>query len=72
MEILEYTKKKELFDLILTADDINNPKPDPEGFNKAIEYYNANPKDCIIFEDSEVGIEAALKSNATIYKVIKF
>ena len=71
-DILEYTKKKELFDLILTADDIKNPKPDPEGFNKAIEFYDANPKDCVIFEDSEVGIEAALKTGATVMKIEKF
>lgn len=72
MEILEYTNKKDLFDLILTADDINNPKPDPEGFNKAIEYYNANPKNCIIFEDSDVGIEAALKTGSSVFKVKNF
>ena len=72
LEILEYTKKKKLFDLILTADDINNPKPDPEGFNKAIEYYNANPKDCIIFEDSDVGIEAALKTDSSVLKIEHF
>ena len=71
-EILEYTNKKELFDLILTADDISKPKPDPEGFNKAIEYYDADPKDCVIFEDSEVGIEAAIKTGASVMKIENF
>lgn len=69
MEILEYTNKLELFDLIITAEDIINPKPNPEGFNKAIKYYDANSKDCIIFEDSNVGIEAALKTGASVIRI---
>ena len=72
MEILEYTNKKELFDLIITADDINKPKPDPEGFNKAINYYKADAKDVIIFEDSNVGVEAATKTGASVFVVKKF
>ena len=72
MEILEYTNKKELFDLIITADDINKPKPDPEGFNKAINYYKADAKDVIIFEDSNVGVEAATKTGASVFVVNKF
>lgn len=71
-EILEYTKKKDLFDLILTADDIENPKPNPEGFLLAMNKYGVAPKDCIIFEDSEVGIEAAKKTNSNIFKIEKF
>lgn len=72
MEILEYTHKKHLFDYIVTAEDIKNPKPDPEGFNKAIEYYNASCKDVVIFEDSEVGIEAARATGATVFIINKF
>ncbi len=72
MEILEFTKKSDLFDLIITAEDIDKPKPDPEGFNKAIEYYKANSKDCIIFEDSQVGLEAAYKTGASVVAIKKF
>ena len=72
MEIIEYTKKDKLFDYIITGDDIKNSKPDPEGFNKAIEYFEANPSDVVIFEDSDVGVEAARKTGATVYIVDKF
>lgn len=72
LEILDYTNKTELFDLILTAEDVKNPKPDPEGFLLAIEKYNAKVEDCIIFEDSDVGIEAAKKTGATVFKVEEF
>lgn len=71
-EILEYTKKIDLFDLILTSEDIKRPKPDPEGFLLAMSYYNVAPKDCVIFEDSDVGIEAAKKTKSNIFKVEKF
>ena len=72
MEILDYTNKTELFDYIITAEDITNPKPDPEGFNKAIEYFNAKPEDTVIFEDSEVGIEAARATGATVFVINQF
>lgn len=71
-EILEYTNKKDLFDLILTSDDIKNPKPDPEGFLLAMSKYGAVPEDCIIFEDSNVGIEAAKKTKSNIFKIENF
>lgn len=71
-EILEYTKKSDLFDLVLTSDDIKNPKPDPEGFLLAMNYYNVSPNDCIIFEDSDVGVEAAEKTNSTVFRVENF
>ena len=72
MEILKYTNKLDIFDLILTADDIKKPKPDPEGFLLAINKFGANPEDCIIFEDSDVGIEAAKKTKASVLKVEHF
>lgn len=61
-----------LFDLILTHDNISHPKPDPEGFLKAMQYFGAAPEETIIFEDSEVGLEAAKKSKAFYYKTYKF
>lgn len=71
-EILEYTGKTKLFDLILTSDDIDKPKPDPEGFILAMNKYSVEPKDCMIFEDSLVGIEAANKTKASVFKIEKF
>ena len=38
----------------------------------AMDKFNATEKETIIFEDSEVGITAALKTNATVFKVEKF
>ncbi len=71
-EILRYFKKRDLFELIISAEDVKNKKPDPEGFIKAMDYFNVIPENTIIFEDSNVGIEAAVKSGANVLKVEKF
>lgn len=68
-QILEFFNIKNLFDLIITKEDVNAPKPNPEGYLKAMEYFDASPNDSIIFEDSDVGIEAAKKTNASLYIV---
>lgn len=59
----------ELFDLILTKDDVITSKPDPEGFIKAMQYFDAKPDDTIIFEDSEVGIKAAESTHTSLFVV---
>ena len=61
-----------LFDLILTRDDISNSKPNPEGFIKAMEYFEATASETIIFEDSDVGLEAAERSGAYFYRTYKY
>ena len=71
-DILKYYDKLELFDLILTSDDIEKSKPDPEGYLKAISYFNATPENTIIFEDSEVGIEAAKKTGSSVLIINNF
>ena len=71
-DILKYYDKLELFDLILTSDDIEKSKPNPEGYLKAISYFNATPENTIIFEDSEVGIEAAKKTGSSVLIINNF
>lgn len=71
-EILVSHNKRNLFDLVLTHDDMEKFKPDPEGFNKAISYFSVRKEDTIIFEDSDTGIEAARRSGANVFIVDKF
>ena len=49
-----------------------NVKPDPEGFLLAMKQYGAAPKDTVIFEDSDVGIEAAYATGASVFRVMMF
>ena len=39
-EILEKFSVKDLFDLLITQEDVKNPKPSAEGFIKAMDYFN--------------------------------
>lgn len=68
-EILDEFDLLSIFDLILTHEDVTKAKPDPEGYNKAMQYYDAKPDECIIFEDSDVGVKAAVDSGASVYIV---
>lgn len=71
-EILSNFNMMELFDLILTNEDIEYPKPDPFGYLKAMEYFGASADNCIIFEDSDIGIDAAVASGASCFIVRGF
>ena len=53
-DILEKFSVKDLFDLLITQEDIENPKPSAEGFLKAMDYFNISKENTIIFEDSEI------------------
>lgn len=48
-----------LADAIVACEDVTHKKPHPEAYLKVIEKLGANPKDCIVFEDSINGIIAA-------------
>ncbi|MDR3598275.1 HAD-IA family hydrolase [Clostridium sp.] len=72
IEILTYFNKRNVFDLIISYEDIEHAKPNPEGFIKAMKFFNINHNQTIIFEDSTVGIEAAERSGASVFVVNKF
>lgn len=59
------------FHKILCCEDVKNNKPNPEIFLKALEYFKISAEKALIFEDSESGIEAAIKSGIEYLKVDK-
>lgn len=69
VDILEKFAVKDLFDLFVTQEDIKKPKPSAEGFLKAMDYFKISKENTIIFEDSEIGIQAAIESGADYVKV---
>ena len=55
-------KKVELFndfEIIVDGTNVSKAKPNPEVFLNAAQGLNVNPEDCIVFEDSVAGIQAA-------------
>ncbi len=49
----------ENFDAIVDGTDVSKAKPDPEVFFIAAKRLNVKPEECIVFEDSVAGIQAA-------------
>lgn len=58
--ILNRVQLMDAFDQISDGNNITNSKPDPEVFLKAAEFLGEKPKDCLVVEDAEAGIEAGI------------
>jgi beta-phosphoglucomutase len=65
--ILERIGLLHLFDAIVDGNSTTKSKPDPEVFILGAQAVGLEPKECIVFEDAEKGIEAAL--NGGFYTV---
>lgn len=59
----------DLVDLVISNEDVKNPKPHPEMYWKAMSYFGVTPSDTIIFEDSIIGILSATDSGAGLIKI---
>ena len=57
----------DLFSIIVDGNMVQNSKPDPEVFIKCAEILELEPKSCVVFEDSQAGIQAAI--NAGMFSV---
>ena len=69
IQLLEYFNVSNLFDKIISQEDVVNLKPHPEGYIKVMSEFSIEPKNTIIFEDSEIGIRAAKASNAEVFAI---
>ena len=67
--MLEKSGIIEFFDLILFNEDVDNPKPHPEIYLKAMEELGVRPEECMIIEDNEKGFKAAIASGSKLMKV---
>lgn len=56
-------------DLRVTAESVSASKPHPEGFLKAASLLGIEPADCVVFEDSEAGIQAGLAAGMVVIGV---
>ncbi|MEU6115036.1 HAD-IA family hydrolase [Streptomyces sp. NPDC047117] len=53
----------------ITAESVSASKPDPEGFLKGAAELGFAPEDCLVFEDSEAGIQAGLAAGMRVVGV---
>lgn len=53
---------EELFEAIVGADDVEHGKPAPDVFLKAAQLIGIPPEQCLVYEDGDLGIEAAKRA----------
>lgn len=58
--ILDRIGLRTMFDAVVDGNKIHSAKPDPEVFLKGAEELGLAPENCVVFEDAQSGIEAAL------------
>jgi beta-phosphoglucomutase len=67
--MMEKSGLMQYLDLFLSNQDVEKGKPDPEMYIKAIRDLNCKPGECLIVEDNDNGVKAALASGAHLLKV---
>jgi beta-phosphoglucomutase-like phosphatase (HAD superfamily) len=72
-ELLDLTLKKiklySLFDVIVSIDDAEFGKPQPDLFLLASQRLGVAPQDCIVYEDNGEGLEAACRAQMRVIDV---
>lgn len=66
---LEVTGLTMYFDIIVTANDVDSFKPHPETFLRCSELMKVEPRYIEVFEDAELGIQAAQKAGMIVTDV---
>jgi beta-phosphoglucomutase family hydrolase len=60
--ILEHVGIAAAFDTLVASEDTDRHKPEPEPFLEAARRLGARPQRCVVWEDSDLGIEAARRA----------
>ena len=67
--MMELASLSEYLEFSLSNEDVNNPKPSPEIYLKALEKLNLNAKEVVVVEDNKNGIEAAKAAGTNVLEV---
>lgn len=61
--ILQQVGMSHLFDALIDGNKVSHAKPDPEVFLTGAKELGVAPEQCIVFEDAQAGVEAALNAH---------
>lgn len=67
--MMDAAKLSQYLDFSISNEDVKKPKPDPEMYFKAMEFFKLTPEECLVVEDNENGIAAARASGAHVLEV---
>ncbi len=59
----------DLFESVITADDVTHRKPDPEMYELTLKSLKLAPEDVMIFEDSPAGVAAAQAAGCAVVMI---
>jgi beta-phosphoglucomutase len=62
MTVIHLLHIQQLFDVVVDGNMITHSKPDPEVFLQAAQMLDIDPRYCLVFEDAEAGVEAAIRA----------
>jgi HAD superfamily hydrolase (TIGR01509 family) len=68
---LELLGPLDRFDTLVCAGDYARSKPDPEPFLTAAARLNVAPADCLVFEDTDMGVQAATAAGMASIKILQ-
>ena len=68
---LEALKLLDRFETLVCAGDYERSKPDPEPFLIAAARLGVAPEDCLVFEDTDMGIQAAASAGMAAVKILQ-
>lgn len=68
---LRFLHLEDKFDVLVCAGDYRNAKPDPEPFLLAAQKLNVPPSSCLVFEDTEMGIQAATRAGMASVRILQ-
>lgn len=60
---------KKYFKYIINGDQVKRGKPNPEIYKKVARLAGVKPKDCLVFEDSNIGVRAAYSAGMKVVAV---
>lgn len=67
--MMELSALKPYLDLLISNEDVSKSKPDPEMYIKAMSTLEVKPEECLILEDNDHGIQAAIASGGNLLKI---
>ena len=67
--IYEKLNFNEVFDLIVSKEDVRCKKPNPEIYEKILSHYKTTPDKCLVFEDSYTGVLAAKNAKIEVINI---
>jgi HAD superfamily hydrolase (TIGR01509 family) len=69
LHVLKSLDLEDSLDEVLTREDVQNPKPDPEIYLLAAQKLGVDPQDCLVLEDSPNGVQAGVAAGMNVIAV---